>query len=69
MRRQFSLVFDAPVAPFVLVVRLVMGWIFIWAGFDKVLGGFTAEGFLLHATSGPCRAGSTTWAQMRLLFR
>ncbi|MCY4088008.1 MAG: DoxX family protein [Actinomycetia bacterium] len=51
--RRFSRTFDAPVAPFVLVVRLVMGWIFIWAGFDKVLGGFTAEGFLLHATSGP----------------
>ena len=53
VRRQFGLAFDAPVAPFVLVLRLVMGWIFLWAGFDKALTGFTAEGFLLHATSGP----------------
>ena len=53
VKRQFSLTFDAPVAPFALLLRLIMGWIFLWAGFDKVTGDFTAEGFLLHATSGP----------------
>ena len=38
---------------FVLLLRLTMGWIFVWAGFDKLIRGFSAEGFLLHATKGP----------------
>lgn len=38
---------------FTLLLRLLMGWILLWAGFDKAINGFTAEGFLLHATSGP----------------
>ncbi len=37
----------------VLGLRLTMGWIFVWAGFDKLIRGFSAEGFLLHATKGP----------------
>lgn len=41
------------VVPFVLLLRLLMGWIFLWAGFEKAIDGFSAEGFLLHATSGP----------------
>lgn len=41
------------VVPFTLLLRLLMGWVFIWAGFDKAINGFSAEGFLLHATSGP----------------
>lgn len=53
LARQFSPAYDAPVAPFILVLRLTMGWIFLWAGFDKLINGFSAEGFLLHATSGP----------------
>lgn len=56
LRRQFSLIYDAPVAPFALFLRLLMGWIFLWAGFDKLINGFTAEGFLLHATSGPLQS-------------
>ncbi len=37
----------------VLGLRLTMGWIFVWAGFDKLIRGFSAEGFLVHATKGP----------------
>ena len=37
----------------VVGLRLTMGWIFVWAGFDKLIRGFSAEGFLLHATKGP----------------
>ena len=37
----------------VLLARLMMGWVFVWAGFDKLIRGFTAEGFLLNATQGP----------------
>ncbi len=37
----------------VLGLRLTMGWIFVWAGFDKLIRGFSAEGFLVNATKGP----------------
>ena len=40
-----------PVA--VLVLRLTMGWVFVWAGFDKLIRGFDASGFLLNASKGP----------------
>jgi thiosulfate dehydrogenase (quinone) large subunit len=40
----------------VALLRVVVGIIFIWAGLDKLLGagpkGFSAAGFLSHATSG-----------------
>jgi thiosulfate dehydrogenase (quinone) large subunit len=39
--------------PFTLMLRLTMGWIFVWAGFDKLIRGFSASGFLLHSTQGP----------------
>ncbi len=39
--------------PFTLVARLTLGWIFVWSGFDKLIRGFTASPFLLHATQGP----------------
>ncbi|MGZ3319313.1 MAG: DoxX family protein, partial [Isosphaeraceae bacterium] len=39
--------------PFTLLLRLTMGWIFVWSGFDKLIRGFTASGFLLHSTQGP----------------
>ena len=39
--------------PFIVLLRLTMGWVFVWAGFDKLIRGFSAEGFLLHATRGP----------------
>ena len=51
--QSFTFTYHTVVVPFSLLLRLLMGWIFIWAGFDKAIGGFTAEGFLLHATSGP----------------
>ncbi len=38
---------------FIVLLRFTMGWIFVYAGFDKLIRGFSAEGFLLHATRGP----------------
>ena len=40
---------------FALLLRLAMGWIFIWAGFDKLITDWSAEGFLVNATSGPLK--------------
>jgi len=34
---------------FVLALRVMMGYIFIHAGLEKILGGFDASGYLLHA--------------------
>ena len=51
--REFTVAYHELVVGFTLLLRLLMGWIFLWAGFDKAVNGFTAEGFLLHATSGP----------------
>ena len=39
--------------PFVVLMRLTMGWIFVYSGFDKLINGFSAGGFLTHATRGP----------------
>jgi thiosulfate dehydrogenase [quinone] large subunit len=39
--------------PGTLLLRLTMGWIFAYAGFDKLIVGFNASGFLLHSTTGP----------------
>lgn len=39
--------------PATLMLRLTMGWIFAYAGFDKLITGFDASGYLLHGTSGP----------------
>jgi thiosulfate dehydrogenase [quinone] large subunit len=36
-----------------LILRLAMGWIFIWSGFDKLITNFSASGFLVHASTGP----------------
>ena len=52
---ELTFAFHQVVVPFGLLLRLLMGWIFLWAGFDKAINGFTAEGFLLHATSGPLK--------------
>ncbi|MDZ4278913.1 MAG: DoxX family protein [Dehalococcoidia bacterium] len=37
----------------VLLLRLTMGWVFVWAGFDKLIRGFDASGFLVNTTKGP----------------
>jgi len=39
--------------PLIVLLRLTMGWVFVWAGFDKLIRGFSAEGFLVNATKGP----------------
>lgn len=44
---------NAILPPFVVFLRLTMGWIFVWAGFDKLIRGFDASGFLVNATKGP----------------
>ena len=51
--RQFDFRCHGAILPMTLVLRLAMAWIFLWAGIDKLLGGFSAEGFLLNATRGP----------------
>jgi thiosulfate dehydrogenase [quinone] large subunit len=38
-----------------LILRLAMGWIFIWSGFDKLITNFSATGFLVNGTSGPLK--------------
>ena len=40
-------------APMAAMTRMAMAWIFLWAGFDKLIGGFDSAGFLTNATSGP----------------
>ncbi|MFQ5880322.1 MAG: DoxX family protein [Dehalococcoidia bacterium] len=40
---------------FTLLLRLSMGWIFIWSGFDKLITNFSAGGFLVNASSGPLK--------------
>jgi len=44
------------ILPFVLAMRLAMGWIFVWSGFDKLLGDWTSAGFLVNSTKGPLEA-------------
>jgi len=39
--------------PFLLLLRLTMGWIFIWSGIDKLVTDFSAAGFLVNGTQGP----------------
>jgi len=39
--------------PFTLLLRLTMGWIFLWSGVDKLVTDFSAAGFLVNATQGP----------------
>jgi len=45
----------AIVPAFTLLLRLSMGWIFIWSGFDKLITDWSASGFLVNATSGPLK--------------
>ncbi len=41
--------------PFAFVVRLVMGWYFVWSGFDKLITDWTSAGFLANGTTGPLK--------------
>src|SRR4030042_4460790 len=43
----------AIVPAFTLLLRLSMGWIFIWSGFDKLITDWSASGFLVNASQGP----------------
>ncbi len=54
--RTFEFTHSDMVLPFLtLAGRLSMGWIFIWSGFDKLITGFNAEGFLVNASRGPLK--------------
>ncbi len=39
--------------PFVVLMRFTMGWIFAYAGFHKLITGFSASGYLANGTQGP----------------
>jgi thiosulfate dehydrogenase [quinone] large subunit len=39
--------------PTVAMLRFTMGWIFAYSGFDKLIRGFSASGYLANATQGP----------------
>jgi thiosulfate dehydrogenase [quinone] large subunit len=41
------------ILPFTFLLRVAMGWIFVWSGFDKLLGDWTSAGFLVNGTQGP----------------
>lgn len=47
--------------PLTLLLRVSMGWILLWAGFDKLFNNFTAAGFLVNGTSGPLE---DVWASL-----
>jgi len=44
---------EGVMGPMTLLLRLTMGWIFVWSGFDKLLGDFSSAGFLANGTQGP----------------
>jgi thiosulfate dehydrogenase [quinone] large subunit len=44
------------ILPFAFLLRVAMGWIFVWSGFDKLLGDWTSAGFLVNGTNGPLEA-------------
>ena len=44
------------ILPFTFLLRVAMGWIFVWSGFDKLLGDWTSAGFLVNATQGPLKS-------------
>ncbi|MBI1885667.1 MAG: DoxX family protein [Chloroflexi bacterium] len=46
---------DLVIPVFALLLRLSMGFIFIWAGFDKLITDFSASGFLVNASKGPLK--------------
>jgi thiosulfate dehydrogenase [quinone] large subunit len=46
---------DLVIPVFALLLRLSMGFIFIWAGFDKLITDFSAGGFLVNASRGPLK--------------
>lgn len=46
---------DLVIPLFALLLRLSMGFIFIWAGFDKLITDFSAGGFLANASKGPLK--------------
>ena len=54
--RTWKFRYMAGVVPFfTLLLRLFMGWIFIWSGFDKLITDWSAGGFLVNASSGPLK--------------
>ncbi len=54
--RRVELRYHDLVVPFMVVLRLTFGFIFVWSGFEKLIEGFSAKGFLANATSGPAQS-------------
>lgn len=59
--RHLTFRYHEVVVPFAVLVRLLMAWMFLYAGFHKLIEGFTAQGYLLKATSGPLHG---TWVAL-----
>lgn len=54
--RRFEFEHADTLLPFLaLAGRLVMGFFFIWSGFDKLITDFSAQGFLVNASKGPLK--------------
>ena len=54
--RTFEFTHSDMVLPFLtLAGRLLMGWIFIWSGFDKLITDFSSAGFFANASRGPLK--------------
>lgn len=59
--RRIGIQYHDLLIPLTLLLRVSMGWIFLWAGFDKLFNDFTAAGFLVNGTSGPLES---TWVSL-----
>jgi len=53
--RRFEFTFHDLILPFMLLMRITFGWLFLWAGIDKLINDWTAKGWLLNVTSGPLK--------------
>ncbi len=53
--RTFTFQYHDVLIPFTLLLRVAMAWVFLWAGIEKLLEGFSAAGFLVNGTSGPLK--------------
>lgn len=60
--RRFEFAYHPTFLPaLALLGRLAFGFYFLWSGLDKLINGFTAEGFLVNATVGPLQGLFSGW--------
>lgn len=56
LERAFEFTYSAAALPLLtLAGRLTFGFYFMWSGFDKLITGFSAQGFLVNASKGPLK--------------